>query len=45
MRSKRVPTKGPTIEYGSKTTVKPIAALTAVAWRSGEKRTNEANAL
>ena len=44
-RSKMVPTKGPTSEYGSKTTAKPIAAFNAFAWRSGEKRTKEAKAL
>ena len=44
-RSRTVPTKGPTIEYGSKTTAKPRAALNALAWRSGEKRTKDARAL
>ena len=44
-RSRIVPTKGPTTEYGYKTTAKPRAALNAFAWRSGEKRTKEAKAL
>ena len=44
-RSKMVPTNGPTIEYGNKTTAKPRAAFKAFAWRSGEKRTKEAKAL
>jgi hypothetical protein len=43
--SKRVPTNGPTIEYGKRTTANATAALTALAWRSGEKRINEARAL
>jgi hypothetical protein len=30
-RSKRVPTNGPTMEYGSNTTAKATAALTALA--------------
>jgi hypothetical protein len=37
--------EGPTIEYGKRTTAKPIAALSAFAWRSGENKTNEASAL
>jgi hypothetical protein len=40
-----VPTNGPTIEYGSKTTAKPIAALKALACRSGENKTKDARAL
>ena len=45
IRSRIVPTNGPTIEYGSKTTAKPRAALNASAWRSGENSTKEASAL
>ena len=44
-RSKIVPTKGPTIEYGSRTTAKLRAALNALTWRFGEKRTKDAKAL
>ena len=33
------------MEYGSKTTANPIAALNAFAWRSGENKTKEAKAL
>jgi len=44
-RSKIVPTKGPIIEYGNNTTAKPIAALNAFAWRSGENKTKDASAL
>ena len=44
-RSRIVPTNGPTSEYGNKTTANPIAALSASAWRSGEKRTKDASAL
>ena len=44
-RSSIVPTKGPTIEYGTKTSAKARAALIASAWRSGEKRRKEASAL
>ena len=44
-RSRIVPTKGPTSEYGNKTTAKAIAALRASAWRSGENKTKDASAL
>ena len=44
-RSKIVPTKGPTMEYGNNTTAKPTAALNAFACRSGENNTKEARAL
>jgi predicted PurR-regulated permease PerM len=43
--SSNVPTNGPTTEYGSNTTAKATAAFTALACRSGEKRTKEASAL
>jgi hypothetical protein len=33
------------IEYGNNTTAKPIAALSAFAWRSGENNTKDASAL
>jgi hypothetical protein len=33
------------MEYGIKTTAKPIAALSAFAWRSGENKTKDASAL
>ena len=45
MRSKIVPTKGPIMEYGRRTTAKASAAFKAFAWRSGEKSTKEASAL
>ena len=44
-RSKIVPTNGPTSEYGNKTTANATAALRASAWRSGENKTKDANAL
>jgi hypothetical protein len=44
-RSRSVPTNGPTIEYGKRTTAKATAAFTALAWRSGENKMNEASAL
>ena len=43
--SRSVPTNGPTMEYGKRTTANATAAFTALAWRSGEKRMNEASAL
>ena len=42
--SNRVPTSGPTIEYGSKTTAKAAAADFASGWRSGENKTKDARA-
>jgi hypothetical protein len=33
------------MEYGNKTTAKPMAALNAFAWRSGENKTKDASAL
>jgi hypothetical protein len=33
------------IEYGIRTTAKPMAALNAFAWRSGENKTKDARAL
>ncbi len=44
MRSKIVPTNGPTNEYGSRTTAKAAAADFASGCRSGENKTNEARA-
>ena len=44
-RSRMVPTNGPTMEYGSSTTANATAAFTALACRSGEKRTKDASAL
>ena len=43
--SNTVPTKGPTIEYGNRTTANPSAAFRAFVWRSGENRTKDAKAL
>jgi hypothetical protein len=43
--SRRVPTNGPTIEYGKRTTANATAAFTALACRSGEKRMKDAKAL
>ena len=43
-RSRIVPTKGPTKEYGSSTTANATAADFASGWRSGEKSTKDANA-
>ena len=43
MRSKIVPTKGPTKEYGSNTTANATAADFASGCRSGEKSKNDAN--
>ena len=43
MRSKIVPTNGPTKEYGSKTTANATAADFASGWRSGEKSKNDAS--
>ena len=45
MRSRTVPTIGPTTEYGVRITAKPRAAAIALAWRSGEKSTKDASAL
>ena len=43
--SRSVPTNGPTMEYGKRTTAKATAAFTALAWRSGENKIKEARAL
>ncbi len=43
-RSSSTPANGPTIVYGSSSTVKVAAAELAVPARSGEKKTNDASA-